>query len=78
MGGGHPLCKGETPAPVIVSRLAPEETAAEIAHAQSDGIAVAADEPLAELLARKGRVGEPVPQHRFQAVADRLVAAGQL
>lgn len=70
--------RGETPVPVIVSRLAPEETAAGIARAQSDGIAIAADEPLAEMLARTGRVGEPVPRHMFQAVADRLVAAGQI
>lgn len=68
--------RGETPAPVVVSRSAPEEASALLDLAVAAGTVIRRDDALSTLIARAARAGEVVPQKSFQQVADLLVSAG--
>jgi type III secretion protein U len=67
--------RGETPVPVVVCRAEPNGAAAMLEQAALLGIAHGADASLAADIAKRAGPGDPVPDHTFQAVADRLVAA---
>ncbi|MDR9750835.1 EscU/YscU/HrcU family type III secretion system export apparatus switch protein [Pseudomonas sp. SZMC_28357] len=67
--------RGETPVPVVVSKASAEEGAAMLVQASEWGIAQVRDPSLAEKIAKRAVIGDPVPDTTFQAVADALVAA---
>ncbi|MFB0874359.1 MULTISPECIES: EscU/YscU/HrcU family type III secretion system export apparatus switch protein [unclassified Sphingobium] len=68
--------RGETPVPVIVWRTPPDMAADAIGRARDEGIAIARNDDLSEMLARVGRSGEAIPRHLYQRVAGMLVAKG--
>lgn len=68
--------RGETPVPIVVSKTAGHEGAQVLSEAASLGIARHRDAPLAQKIAKRAVLGDPVPENTFQAVADALVAAG--
>ena len=67
--------RGETPVPVVVSKASAEEGAAMLVQASEWGIAQVRAPSLAEKIAKRAVIGDPVPDTTFQAVADALVAA---
>nr|WP_314576600.1 EscU/YscU/HrcU family type III secretion system export apparatus switch protein [uncultured Pseudomonas sp.] len=67
--------RGETPVPVVVARAEPADALGMLVQAATLGIAHSSDAELAASIAKRARLGEPVPDHTFQAVADQLVAA---
>lgn len=67
--------RGQTPVPVVVTRVAPEQSAAALSKALALGIPQAVDAELAEAIGRRTPPGAPVPDRYFQRVADLLVAA---
>lgn len=67
--------RGETPVPVVVSKATGDEGAQMLADAATLGIGQVRDAALAQKIAKRAVVGDPVPDTTFQAVADVLVAA---
>jgi len=67
--------RGETPVPIVVSKATAQESTAMLAQAAELGIVLVADPALAQKIAKRAVVGDPVPDNAFQAVADVLVAA---
>jgi type III secretion protein U len=67
--------RGETPVPVVVSKASGGDGVKMLEEAMTLGIGQVSDAQLAQKIAKRAAVGEPVPDTTFQAVADVLVAA---
>jgi type III secretion protein U len=67
--------RGETPVPIVVCRATGKEGAQMLDDANALGIVEISDQTLAQKIAKRAVMGDPVPDNTFQAVADLLVAA---